>query len=649
MSNQSDKNFCIDHTASSDWLFGLWPGPPQRFEPTGTDTFYQSIKNGWPHWGHTAGRRDPYADLSIGACRCNQGHTYQGTDGEICGGDNNWGKTDVEVWFAYCVDDADCGGHGACAGAEGVLRACHCDSGWSGIRCTHPTGCDGNPCGANGRCAADAGAHTCSCDEGWNGTSCDHPTGCDSAPCLHGGTCTAAGCEHTCQCESRWAGTDCDICQSQAEHVRGQIHLSLHGGANLSDAMTFLDGSPSGAAVVCPLAEMQHYVGRLMVKPLQILAIAGSTNSTRTIQPSDPCSGHGTFTVPETITVVQTDCVHTGTRTDPWNELIGKYKRDGDVNGRPQWAKHGIKINWEAGFWRLTGSGRITRYTTKSDAQAPPRHAWIATARGHKPGEQPGQSELCTGNATLTVDDGCTCSGGWTGPTCLKSDAPRLWARFEVNGELFLTGVTIRDQDSQNVQGHHQASVNVRGGGRLVATGVSFLRLVANMGGGAAVEVHDRAEFYSCVFDGCHATTPCGPLHGDGGAISFYGGAVGVIADSAFRNNFAGCNGGALHLSGKSVSQQDLIRTNVTIKRTHFENNTAYGNRHTDDILVVHPQEVRRMSVPCPPPGELSVDGRGNCIFFGDYASLNVVLPTQWANDSWYHSSDEKLIHQFLI
>eukprot|EP01049_Picozoa_sp_SAG25_P025218 SAG25_NODE_11841_length_294_cov_0.517949_1_plen_62_part_01 len=29
--------FCIDHASSSDWLFGLGPGPPQQFERTGAD------------------------------------------------------------------------------------------------------------------------------------------------------------------------------------------------------------------------------------------------------------------------------------------------------------------------------------------------------------------------------------------------------------------------------------------------------------------------------------------------------------------------------------------------------------------------------------------------------------------------------------
>ena len=95
--------YCRDLTSSSDWLFGLWPGPPQRFEPTGTDTTYQYVAaDEWPRWGNGNG-----ADLFIGATSgapggsagCPQGTTYRGTDGEICGGNRNWGATDVEVWY----------------------------------------------------------------------------------------------------------------------------------------------------------------------------------------------------------------------------------------------------------------------------------------------------------------------------------------------------------------------------------------------------------------------------------------------------------------------------------------------------------------------------------------------------------------------
>ena len=92
--------YCTDRASSSDWLFGLWPGPPQRFEPTGTDTDYQVVgADDWPYWGQ--------GDLTIGSSGapgevgggCHQGQTYRGTEGEICGGTDNWGATDVEVWY----------------------------------------------------------------------------------------------------------------------------------------------------------------------------------------------------------------------------------------------------------------------------------------------------------------------------------------------------------------------------------------------------------------------------------------------------------------------------------------------------------------------------------------------------------------------
>ena len=38
---------------------------------------------------------------------CWQGATYRGTPGEICGGDNNWGATDVEVWYPRADDHAN--------------------------------------------------------------------------------------------------------------------------------------------------------------------------------------------------------------------------------------------------------------------------------------------------------------------------------------------------------------------------------------------------------------------------------------------------------------------------------------------------------------------------------------------------------------
>ena len=99
---------CRDVTSSSDWLFGLWPGPPQRFEPTGTDTTYQRVDAGWwPAWGYASELVMRDSDLYIGDSssapgefgRCQQGHTYRGANSEICGGAGNWGATDVEVWY----------------------------------------------------------------------------------------------------------------------------------------------------------------------------------------------------------------------------------------------------------------------------------------------------------------------------------------------------------------------------------------------------------------------------------------------------------------------------------------------------------------------------------------------------------------------
>ena len=101
--NDCDRqnNRCIDRASSSGWLFGLLPGPPQRFEPTGNDNGYQVVwgggrggGSGWPQWGSGV-------DLAINAPYgwCSQGGTYRGKPNEICGGYQNWGATDVEVWY----------------------------------------------------------------------------------------------------------------------------------------------------------------------------------------------------------------------------------------------------------------------------------------------------------------------------------------------------------------------------------------------------------------------------------------------------------------------------------------------------------------------------------------------------------------------
>ena len=98
-----DSGYCIDHSASANFLFGLWPGPPARFLPTGTSTGFQTVASSyWPVWGNGSSYSN---DLDIGGTGpigaegyCHQGGTYGGSPSEICGGPQKWGKTDLEVW-----------------------------------------------------------------------------------------------------------------------------------------------------------------------------------------------------------------------------------------------------------------------------------------------------------------------------------------------------------------------------------------------------------------------------------------------------------------------------------------------------------------------------------------------------------------------
>ena len=107
----SPGNFCHDRTASSDFLFRLQPGEPQRFLPKGgggtEGTRYQLAGPAyWPRWGVGAGPH-AHADLSIGVNGppgvggyCAQGGTYAGSQNATCvAAAGSWGLTDVEVWF----------------------------------------------------------------------------------------------------------------------------------------------------------------------------------------------------------------------------------------------------------------------------------------------------------------------------------------------------------------------------------------------------------------------------------------------------------------------------------------------------------------------------------------------------------------------
>ena len=49
----ANGGYCYDRTASSDYLYRLSPGDPERYEPTGGDTSYQIAgPTYWPSFGN---------------------------------------------------------------------------------------------------------------------------------------------------------------------------------------------------------------------------------------------------------------------------------------------------------------------------------------------------------------------------------------------------------------------------------------------------------------------------------------------------------------------------------------------------------------------------------------------------------------------
>ena len=99
--NNCGYGICHDYTSSPNWLFGLWPGPPRRSQasPPPSGWAYRTVwADHWPEWGEMS-------DLVIGGSgapggsggTCVDGGLYRG--GNFCGGQYNWGKTDVEVWY----------------------------------------------------------------------------------------------------------------------------------------------------------------------------------------------------------------------------------------------------------------------------------------------------------------------------------------------------------------------------------------------------------------------------------------------------------------------------------------------------------------------------------------------------------------------
>jgi hypothetical protein len=94
----ADYTACTDRTSSSDYLYRLSPGDPERYAPIpGGNADYQYV---------SPTSCTNFGDLRIGYDGppgthglCNQGHTYRGSTNAACGGDGNWDHTDLEVWF----------------------------------------------------------------------------------------------------------------------------------------------------------------------------------------------------------------------------------------------------------------------------------------------------------------------------------------------------------------------------------------------------------------------------------------------------------------------------------------------------------------------------------------------------------------------
>ena len=87
--------------AAGDFLFRLGPGArPVAYRPTGKDTDQWRNPGWWPRWGY-------YDDLRFGFsgalgqdfALCDQGYTYAGETNDACGGHDNWGATEMEVWY----------------------------------------------------------------------------------------------------------------------------------------------------------------------------------------------------------------------------------------------------------------------------------------------------------------------------------------------------------------------------------------------------------------------------------------------------------------------------------------------------------------------------------------------------------------------
>ena len=99
--NYCGSTYCDDYTSSSDYLYRLSPGEPERYEPIpGGDTEYQwAGPTNWPTFGGGDDLTIGYDGPPGAGGYCTQGNTYRGSPNAACGGAFNWGHTDLEVWF----------------------------------------------------------------------------------------------------------------------------------------------------------------------------------------------------------------------------------------------------------------------------------------------------------------------------------------------------------------------------------------------------------------------------------------------------------------------------------------------------------------------------------------------------------------------
>ena len=71
------------------------------YEPIpGANTLYQDVyPSVWPIFGNGYELRIGFSGPPGTDGYCSQGATYRGSTNAACGGDGNWGHTDLEVWF----------------------------------------------------------------------------------------------------------------------------------------------------------------------------------------------------------------------------------------------------------------------------------------------------------------------------------------------------------------------------------------------------------------------------------------------------------------------------------------------------------------------------------------------------------------------